>query len=157
MTIPGKKRVGQRGKAAGIDPSPEMIAAASRKASRMGLEIEFRLGVMKSLPYPGATFDVVTSSLMMHHLSPDLRAKGLAEIYRVLKPGGRLLVADTMRPTGFLGKHLFASLAKRHGIQFGIEDLPEKLKSTGFSRAIQLDERFRMIGFVRAVETNRLI
>ena len=152
VTIPGKKRVGQSGKAAGIDPSPEMIAVASQKAKKADLEIDFRLGVIESLPYPDATFDVVTSSLMMHHLSRDLQVKGFAEIYRVLKSGGRLLIADTMRPRGFLGKQLFAFLSKYHGIKFGIEDLPEALKSAGFTSAAQLDERFRMLGFVRAVK-----
>jgi len=152
VTIPGKKRVGQNGKVAGIDPSPEMITFASQKADEAGLEIEFRLGVIESLPYPDATFDVVTSSLMMHHLSRDIQVKGLAEIYRVLKPGGRLLIADTRRPSGFILKQLFAFLTKHHGIKFGIEDLPVMLKSAGFAIASQLDERFRMIGFVRAVK-----
>lgn len=152
VTIPGKKRVGQNGKVAGIDPSPEMIAVASEKAGMARLEIEFRIGVIESLPYPDATFDVVTSSLMMHHLTNDLQVKGFAEIYRVLKPGGRLLIADTMRPNRFLVKQLFAFLSKRHEIKFGIEDLAETLKSAGFATATQLDEHFRMIGFVRAVK-----
>lgn len=99
---------------------------------------------------PDASFDVVTSSLMMHHLPPDLQVKGLAEIYRVLKPGGRLLIVDMMRPSGFILKQVVASLARHHGLKFGIEDLPEMLKSAGFSTAIQLDEHFLVFGFVRA-------
>jgi ubiquinone/menaquinone biosynthesis C-methylase UbiE len=81
-----------------------------------------------------------------------LQVKGFAEIYRTLKPAGRLLIADTMRPKGILSKQLFATLARHHGIKFGIEDLPATLISSGFAYAIQLDERFRMIGFVRAVK-----
>jgi len=152
VAIPGKKRVGQNGKVAGIDPSPEMLAVAGQMAAREGLEIDFRLGVIEALPYPDATFDVVTSSLMMHHLPHDLRVKGLAEIYRVLKPDGRLLIADVMRPGGFFLKGLFALLSRHHGIEFGIEALPETLKSAGFSTVTQLDERFRLLGFVRAVK-----
>jgi len=152
VTIPGKKRVGRNGKAAGIDPSPEMIAVASKKADKEGLEINFRLGVIESLPYPDATFDVITSSLMMHHLTQDLQEKGFAEIYRVLKPGGRLLIADARRPSRFLVKQLFAFLSERHGIKFGIEDLPKTLKSAGFITATQREERFRMIGFVHATK-----
>ena len=126
MTLPAKVRVGNNGGAAGIDPAPEMIAVAPPESQprRAGDEIDFRVGVIESLPFRDETFDAVTSSLMMHHLPEHVRAKGLAEILRVLKPGGRLLIADMMRPNTSFLKQLFASLALHHGLEFGIEDLP---------------------------------
>lgn len=150
VTIPAKLRVGAGGEAAGIDPAPEMIAVAGRKAGRMGLEIDFRVGVIESLPYTDASFDVVTSSLMMHHLPPALQSRGLAEIYRVLKPGGRLLIADLMKPGGSFWKQFLASLTLHHGLKFGLEDLDKMLASAGFSTVTQLPDRFLTIGFVRA-------
>jgi ubiquinone/menaquinone biosynthesis C-methylase UbiE len=89
---------------AGIDPSPEMLAIARQKARQLGLEIDLRLGVIEAMPFPDEIFDVVTSSLMIHHLNYDLRVQGLAEIYRVLKPNGRLLIADAAQPSGFFAK-----------------------------------------------------
>ncbi|HLF89684.1 MAG TPA: methyltransferase domain-containing protein, partial [Anaerolineales bacterium] len=86
VTIPAKIQLGENGSAAGIDPAPDMIAVARRKAQRAGIEIDFRVGVIESLPFPDETFDVVTSSLMMHHLPQHLQVRGLAEIWRALKP-----------------------------------------------------------------------
>ena len=162
VTIPAKLRVGKNGSATGIDPSPEMIAIARRKASRAGLNIDFRLGVIESLPFPDETFDAVTSSLMMHHLPEHVQVKALSEIRRVLrspdlvsgKPGGRLLIADMMRPSPSFLKRFFTSLVLHHGhgMQFGIEDLPELLKEAGFNEIRQLDDHFLTIGFVRATK-----
>ncbi len=152
VTIPAKERIGQTGSAAGIDPSPEMIAVARRKAGKLGLEIDFRIGVIESLPYANESFDVVTSSLMMHHLPFEVQQKGLAEVFRVLKPGGRILIADAARPSNFLLKKLYAMLAKHHGLKFGVEDLPATLKSAGLQDATQQEEHFGPIGFVRALK-----
>jgi len=152
VTIPAKRRVGKNGGAAGIDPAPEMIAVARKKAIRSRLEIDFRVGVIESLPYEDGTFDAVTSSLMMHHLPEHLQVKGLAEIKRVLKPGGRLLIADMTHSSSSMHERIFASLTmhRGHGDQFGVEDLPELLKEAGFDEIKLLDDHFLTIGFVRA-------
>jgi ubiquinone/menaquinone biosynthesis C-methylase UbiE len=81
----------------GIDPAPRQIARAKAKARRAGLDIDFRQGVIEDLPFDEASVDAVTSTLMMHHLPDELKAKGLAEIGRVLKPGGRVVIADFTR------------------------------------------------------------
>ena len=159
VTIPAKIWVGVNGNAAGIDPAPEMIAVARQKAKRAKLEIDFRVGVIESLPFPNETFDVVTASMMMHHLPQHLQVRGLAEILRVLrspdpasgKPGGRILIADMLRPSNSFIKRIFTLLVQHgHAPQFGIEDLLKLMREAGFEDVEQLGARFLTIGFVRA-------
>jgi len=151
VTLLAKTRA-KNGKVYGIDPAPEMITVARKKAARKGLDIDFRVGVIEALPFPDGSIEVVTSSLMMHHLPEDLKVRGIAEIYRVLKPGGRLLIADFMRPTGSLLNHLFIAFTRHQGLKSGIEDLQKLLKAAGFGQIIQLDGNVLIIGFVRAVK-----
>jgi ubiquinone/menaquinone biosynthesis C-methylase UbiE len=151
VTLLAKTRA-KEGKVYGIDPAPEMIAVARSKAARKKLDVDFRLGVIEALPFPDASLDVVTSSLMMHHLPEELKVRGLAEIYRVLKPGGRLLIADFMRPTGSFLNHLFIAFTRHQGLKSGVEDLQRLLKNAGFSQIAQLNETILLIGFVRAVK-----
>jgi ubiquinone/menaquinone biosynthesis C-methylase UbiE len=119
LALVAKRRVGEAGRVAGIDPAPQMIARAMGKATRHGLSIDFEVGVIERLPYPDRSFDVVLSSLMMHHLPDYLKREGLAEVARVLKPGGRLLVLDAVPPSGY-----------RH--DGGIEDQPALMRDAGF-------------------------
>lgn len=151
VTLLAKTRT-KDGKVYGIDPAPEMISVARQKAARKKLDIDFRVGVIEALPFPDASIDVVTSSLMMHHLPADLKERGLAEIYRVLKPGGRLLIADFLRPTGAFLNHLFIAFTRHHGLKYGIEDLQQPLRNAGFTQITQLDKKVLIIGFVRAVK-----
>jgi ubiquinone/menaquinone biosynthesis C-methylase UbiE len=154
VTIPAKIQVGKMGNVAGVDPAPEMITVARQKAKRAGLEIDFRVGVVESLPFQDNTFEAVTSSLMMHYLTDSLRVKGLAEIWRTLKPGGRITIADMRRPTGSAFKKFFTSVILHHGqvVEFGLEDLPALLKDAGFGDIEQVDTGFLTIGFVRAIK-----
>jgi ubiquinone/menaquinone biosynthesis C-methylase UbiE len=82
------------GEVAGIDAAAEMIEVARSTSERDGLDIEFQAALIEDLPYPDGHFDVVFSSLMIHHLPPDLKLRGLREVLRVLKAGGRFIVAD---------------------------------------------------------------
>ena len=151
VTVLAKMRA-KNGKVYGIDPAPEMITVARKKAARKKLDIDFRIGVIESLPFADSSLDVVTSSLMMHHLPEDLKVRGLAEIYRILKPGGRLLIADFMRPTGSFINHLFIAFTRHRGLKNGIEDLRKLLNEAGFTQVIQPDGNVLVIGFVRAVK-----
>lgn len=83
----------------GLDADPEMLGRARAKAEESGLRIRFEEGLSDRLHYPDASFDQVVSTLFFHHLTPDVKARTAAEIHRVLRPGGRLHVADWGRPS----------------------------------------------------------
>ena len=94
LAIAAKRRVGAAGSVRGIDASPEMIARAQQKATRAKLEVAFETARAETLPFSDGQFDVVLSTVMLHHLRRAAREQCVREIRRVLKPGGRLLVVD---------------------------------------------------------------
>jgi len=98
LTRLAAEAAGTSGKAIGIDPAPKMILRARKNASAQRSGAEFRLSVIEDLPFEDNSFDCVLSSLMLHHLPPDLKLLGLGEVKRVLRPGGRLVLVDIGRP-----------------------------------------------------------
>lgn len=120
LALVAKERVGATGRVCGIDPGPRQIMRARSKATRRGFSLEFQVGAIEQLPYPDQSFDVVLSTLMMHHLPDDLKRRGLEEVARVLKPSGRLLIVDISGPMG-----------SSHN---GVQDLPALLQAVGFSQ-----------------------
>ncbi|MCP2276635.1 demethylmenaquinone methyltransferase / 2-methoxy-6-polyprenyl-1,4-benzoquinol methylase [Nocardia amikacinitolerans] len=90
-------RVGPQGEVVGRDPSPRMIAYATAHTKQPNCR--FELGPAQTLDQPDASFDLVTCTFVMHHIPETQRRAALAHMYRVLRPGGRLLLADT-HPAG---------------------------------------------------------
>jgi ubiquinone/menaquinone biosynthesis C-methylase UbiE len=136
------------GQVHGIDASPQMIAVANQKVAKANLDIDFQVALIETIPFPDDAFDLVTSSLMLHHLPDDLKRSGLAEIRRVLKPDGRFvamdLAAESHSPLG----HLLSVFGHSSG-----EDIRGKLgpmmRDAGFDHVETIEPRDERFAFIR--------
>jgi ubiquinone/menaquinone biosynthesis C-methylase UbiE len=111
LAIAARRRVGPSAIVHGIDASPEMIARARRKATRAGADVVLEVAPAQALPFADARFDVVLSTVMLHHLRRNAREQAVREARRVLRPGGRLLAVDFVKSSG-IG---LLALFHRHG------------------------------------------
>jgi len=154
LALDVQQHVGATGRVVGIDPGKEQITRARAKAARRHMPIAFQIGVIEQLAFPDQTFDAVLSTLMMHHLPASLKAQGLAEIARVLKPGGRLVIADFNRKQERVGQ-----AARFHAGGSGLHDLAALVADAGFVQ-VEIEEMrpprfsaFPGAGFVRAYKS----
>ncbi|GHO80627.1 hypothetical protein KSD_83980 [Ktedonobacter sp. SOSP1-85] len=153
LAIIAKQHVGVAGQVSGIDPGLKQITRARSKAERAGLSIDFQVGVIEQLAFADQSLDIVLSTFMMHVMPDDLKRQGLAEIARVLKPEGRLLVVDFRRPQ----EHEEQSERPVHTgpWQSGVQDQPALMQEAGFLQ-IESGEietgttKLPEVGFVRA-------
>lgn len=151
LTIEAAKVAGPSGDVHGIDPAPEMIEVSRNKAARKRIDIDLRVGVIEELPFPDATFDVVLSSLMLHHLPDDLKRRGLAEIARVLKPGGRFFAVDMSGASGgFLSRGVAGHFIHRHVAD--LASLAPMLADAGFRDVTTGRMGVRFLGYITGVQ-----
>jgi ubiquinone/menaquinone biosynthesis C-methylase UbiE len=131
LAIAAKRQVGTTGAVSGIDAAPEMIARAEKKARKAGVEVAFKTGFAQSLPFTDAQFDVVLTTVMLHHLPRKARQELAAEMRRVLKPGGRVLAID-FAETARKRKSILDHFHRRHG-HVELKDIIGLLKEAGLN------------------------
>jgi SAM-dependent methyltransferase len=127
------RRVGPDGMAYGLDMTPEMLELARKNQAESGLaNVQFLQGTIEDIPLPDETVDVVISNCVVN-LSPDKDAV-VREVFRVLKPGGRLAIADIVLRRG-LSEPTRALIGLWTGCVAGalvVEDYEAKLRAAGF-------------------------
>lgn len=134
LTRLAAQAVGPDGMVIGVDAAPAMIAMARRQATASGSPARFEVAAIEALPYPDASFDVVLSSAMLHHLPPAAKAAGLASVRRVLKPGGRFVIADLDRPANRWWWLLFWPLLAMPMTAVNLRgEIPDYLGRSGFA------------------------
>jgi len=129
----------------GLDGDPAIIEQARRKAARAGIDVPFDEGLSYELPYEDASFDRVLSSLFFHHLVLRDKQRTIAEIARVLRPGGELHVADWGQPRSPREKLAALAIRRFDG------DEPTRDNLAG-----RLPELFEAGGLTEARERERL-
>jgi arsenite methyltransferase len=127
------RAVGPTGMVIGVDMTEEMLAKARNNARKNGFaHVEFRFGEIEALPVTDETVDVIISNCVVN-LSPE-KARVFKEAYRVLKPGGRLAIADVVA-TATLPDEVRGDWAAYTGCMAGavqINELEEMLRDAGF-------------------------
>ncbi|MFE0170672.1 methyltransferase domain-containing protein [Streptomyces sp. NPDC059002] len=118
------RTVAPDGSAVGVDPSPSVLAYARDHTTEANCSYEE--GVGQELGLPDASVDVVVSCLALHHVPEDQRQAAVREMHRVLRPGGRLMLADFRPPRTRAARRLVAGLTA-HTMAYYRVELPETL------------------------------
>ncbi len=141
----------------GVDADPHILVLARKNITRHGVGVEVKEARAEDLPFPSASFEVVTSTLTFHHLPTAIKQRAMTEIHRVLKPGGRFLLADFGRPEGQLLKTFFAlgRLLQSDEAKY-LQDnqagrLPQFLQAAGFA-VQELPPCYRGVQFLLATK-----
>jgi ubiquinone/menaquinone biosynthesis C-methylase UbiE len=125
----------------GIDPDPLALERARRKAHRAGLPVHWDRGKAGELPYADESVDRVLSAFMFHHLDDAEKKSALAEVRRVLRPGGQLHLVDMAgHHHGRAGRRM---LRNEHLRDNAGEGIPKRMREAGLTD-VQTGERGRL-------------
>ena len=135
----------------GLDPDARALAKAARKAHRVGVAASWRPGYAQDLPHADGSVDRVFSSLMLHHLHDD-KDTLLAEVRRVLRPDGLLVLADIDGHTAVDGHGFLRRRMAHNPMIHDNAGMVERIKAAGFAVEAPVEHRLRMgrITIVRA-------
>ncbi|HIB64306.1 MAG TPA: arsenite methyltransferase [Phycisphaerales bacterium] len=148
------KQVGPTGRAIGIDMTPDMLELARKNARKDGYEnVQFLEGKIDAIPLPDESADLVISNCVIN-LAPD-KNKVFQEIFRILKPGGRVAVSDIALKQ-VLPQELAESAAALVGCIAGailIQDYESGLRAAGFSDVAVIDSGADLTAYAAVEDT----
>jgi len=134
----------------GLDADPKVLAVARAKAAKAGLIVRLDHGMAFELPYPDASFDRVISSLLFHHLTRENKERTLKEIFRVLRQGGELHVADWGKARNWPMRVAFLLVQMLDGFETTADNvnglLPEMFRSAGFEEVQETAQYATIVG-----------
>ena len=145
LTLAAKRQAGPQGKAFGIDIIPGMIELSQKKATQAKLDVAFQLGSIEGIPFPAEQFDVVICSFMIFHMSEKVREKGISEIYRVLKPQGKLMILDLALPAHPVSRAI-AKTFLGFMLNHDLKELIPLMEAAGFTEIEMAQAKFRVLG-----------
>jgi len=136
----------------GLDGDPEILGIARGKANDAGVDVAFTRGLATAPPLEPASFDRVVTSLVLHHLTPPDKQTALRAMWSLLRPGGRVLVADWGESRGLVMRAAFLSIQLLDGFA-NTQDhvagrLPKYMRSAGFSDVRETHRERTVYGIV---------
>lgn len=145
LTLAAKRQAGPAGNVFAIDIIPGMIEASRKKAEQANMDVTFKEGSIEDIPFPDSYFNIVICSFMIFHMSEKVRRKGIEEIYRVLKPQGRLMVLDIALPSRPVSR-MILKLILGFMFKHDVRELQPMMESSGFSKIEISQAPFRVFG-----------
>jgi ubiquinone/menaquinone biosynthesis C-methylase UbiE len=153
VALAAKRKAGPGSQVVGIDIAPDMVQQARQKAAKAGLDVRFEVGRIESIPFPDAQFDLVLSSLMLHHIHGDAaRQQGMREIFRVLKPGGRLFIVDATQPENPHLRGLVSLVVGKEMLAHSLQEFIPLLEQACFTSIENGPTASKFLAYLRGVK-----